>query len=129
MTVGAWFTASLVVTVLLLVGVLVTGLRALRKRHLTLVALTIVSLVVTIYWAERLGRLYDLDAAGRIKPIHLALAKTAALSYLLPIGTGIATLKRPRFRSLHRKAAFLVVGLTLAAFVTGTWMMLGARPL
>lgn len=129
MSVGAWFTASLLLTVLLLGGTLITGLEALRKRHLTLVALTVLSLALTIYWAEQLGRLYDLDAAGRIKPVHLALAKIATLSYLLPIGTGLATLKRPATRRLHRKAAFLAVGLTLAAFATGTWMMLAAEPL
>jgi hypothetical protein len=113
----------------LLGATLVTGFRAKRKLHIPLVALTVASLVWAIVMAERTGQLYDLEAAGRIKDVHLALAKTATLAYLLPLATGIATLRNPRRRALHKKCAFLAVALTLLAFGTGTWMMLKAEKL
>jgi Na+/H+-dicarboxylate symporter len=124
----AAFALALLVTVALLALVVATGLRAQRRRHIPLVASTLVALVVTILLAERLGREYDLDAAGPIKPIHLTLAKIAALAYLLPIATGIRTLYAARARRWHRRAAFLALGLTLAALVTGTAMLLLAPP-
>ena len=81
MTPEVGFVASLVGTVLLLVCVAWTGLRARRRLHLCLVA------------------------------------------------SGVAPLRSPRWRRLHRSAAFLVLGLTLAAAGTGAWMMLLAEPL
>jgi hypothetical protein len=83
---------------------------------------------VTILLAKRLGGEYDLDAAGPITPIHLTLAKIAALAYLLPIATGIRTIYAAPARRWHRRAAFLALGLTAAALVTGTAMILLAPP-
>lgn len=123
------FAAALVVTVGLLGAVVVTGLRAARRAHLTLVACTVVSLAVTIYFAEKLGELYDLDAAGWITPVHLALAKVATLSYLAPIVTGVMTIRDARHRRMHGKVALTIVALTVLTAITGTWMVCAAEPL
>ena len=123
------FPTFLALTLLLLAGVVVTGKRSQRKRHLPLVLLTVGSLGATIYWAERLGELYDLESAGWIYPLHLLLAKIATVSYLLPVITGLRTIKHPAARTLHGRVAFLVLGLTVLTAVTGSWMVLAADPL
>jgi hypothetical protein len=128
-TATAGFLTFLLVTVALLVLVLLTGFRARRRQHIPLVVLTVASLGVTIYFAEQLGREYDLDTAGAIKPIHLTLAKIATVSYLLPVATGIRTIFVPKTRRLHRNVAFLVLALTVAALVTGSLMIFMATPL
>jgi hypothetical protein len=123
------FVVFLLVTVALLGATVTTGLKAKLRAHLPLVALTVASLGTAIYYAEQLGTLYDLDAAGAIKDVHLALAYTATLSYLAPLASGIATLRNRRHRKLHLKLALATVALTVLAAVTGTWMVLAAERL
>lgn len=123
------FVLFLALTLALLGGVVVTGLRARRRVHLVLVASAVVSLGVTIFYAERLGELYDLEAAGAITPIHLAIAKVTTLAYLAPIATGIATIRNPAWRDWHRRAAYTVLALTVLTAVTGTWMVLASPAL
>ena len=125
----ASFVSLLLLTLALLGGVVRTGLAARRRTHLTLVACAILSLAATVVCAERLGRFYDLQAAGWITPFHLALAKLTAAAYVLPIATGILTLRRPARRRLHRRMAWIVLSLTAAAAVTGTIMLLRAERL
>lgn len=120
------FPVMLAVTVLLLGGVVATGMRGRLRVHLALVATAVLSLVVTIWFAEQLGDHYDLDSAGVITPIHLTFAKIATLSYVLPLVTGLRTLKDRRKKPLHFKSAMLVLALTLVTFVTGLWMILAA---
>ena len=123
------FVAFLGVTVVLLGGVVATGLRRRLRVHLVLVALAVSSLGATIWFAEQLGELYDLEAAGWVKPLHLTLAKLTTAAYLLPIGTGFATLRDRRRRPLHFKAAMAVLALTAVATGTGIWMLLAAERL
>lgn len=123
------FPVFLVLTVLLLGGAVVTGLRGRVRLHLATVAVTVVSLVLTIWFAERLGELYDLDSAGAIKDVHLALAKIATFAYVAPIASGVMTLRDRRHKRLHFRFAMIVLALTVAAAVTGTWMLLAATPL
>lgn len=120
------FLLFLGLTLALLGVVVATGLRARRRVHLSAVALAVLSLGTTIFFAERMGRHYDLAAAGAITPIHLAIAKGTTLAYLAPLVTGILTLRDARWRPRHRVAAFLVLTLTVATAVTGTWMVLAA---
>jgi hypothetical protein len=129
MTPLAGFVGSFLLTLLLLAGTAVTGFRAQRRRHLPLVFLSLVSLGTTIWFAEKLGEGYDLETAGVITPIHLALAKTATLSYLLPLVTGPITMRRPEFVRWHRISAILVLVLTVLAASTGMTMVLLAEPL
>jgi hypothetical protein len=119
----------LIITLALLGAVVVTGLAARRRVHLFCVTGALVFLGVTIYYAEKLGDLYDLKSAGVITPIHLAVAKTTVLAYLLPVITGIRTIRNPSRKPTHRKVAFLVLGLTLITALTGTAMVLMATPL
>lgn len=125
----AGFVLFLLLTVGLLLAVVLTGRAARRRAHVTLVLSTLASLATTIVFAERLGELYDLRAAGAITPIHLALAKATTVAYLLPLVTGVWTTRRPRMLVWHRRCAYLVVALTLACAVTGTWMLLASDPL
>lgn len=129
MTPPTGFVLFLILTVVLLVGVTITGLLARRKLHLKLVACAVTSLVVTIYFAEKLGELYDLDKAGVITPIHLTLAKITTFAYLLPIATGIRLLKDPTWRPRHRAVAYTVLALTILTAATGSWMILASEPL
>lgn len=125
----ALFVASLLVTLLLVVLALVTGRRARRRAHVRTVVAVFVSLLVTILCAERLGRSYDLAAAGTITPVHLTLAKITTLAFLGPVVTGLCLWRDPRWRPWHRRTVALALGLTSVALVTGTWMILAAEPL
>jgi len=122
------FVLFLLLTVALLGADVFTGLKSRLRAHLVFVTLTVVSLALAIYYAEQLGKLYDLDAAGAIKDVHLTLAKLATGSYLLPIATGIATYRNRARRKLHFKMAMIALVLTVSAAVTGTWMILAAEP-
>ena len=123
------FPAFLVGTVLLLVAVVATGLRGRVRPHLALVALTVASLGTTIYFAEKLGALFDLDSAGAITPVHLALAKLATLAYLGPVVSGVMTLRNRAHKRLHLRIALMVLALTVATACTGVWMLSAAEPL
>jgi len=120
------FVVFLVLTLALLGVVVVTGFAARRRVHLTAVLLAVASLGTTIYHAERMGELFDLDAAGLITPVHLTIAKLTTLAYLAPVVTGILTIRDARWRPRHRVVAFVVLFLTVATAVTGTWMVLAA---
>lgn len=120
------FVVFLALTLALLGIVVATGLAARRRVHLTAVALAVLSLGTTIFFAERMGDHYDLAAAGRITPVHLAIAKLTTLAYLGPVVTGVLTIRDARWRPRHRVCAFLVLAMTVATAVTGTWMVLAA---
>ncbi len=123
------FVACLLLTLALLAAVVATGLRARRRLHVPLVFATLAALGVTIYFAKGVGDHYDLGSAGAITPVHLALAKLTTLAYLLPIASGIATLRNPARRRLHRVLAFTVVGMTVLTAITGTWMLAASERL
>ena len=129
MTPVVGFLLFLGITLILLGCTVVTGLRAKRKPHVFFVVLSVASLGVTIYYAEKLGELYDLDSAGLITPVHLAIAKVATLSYLLPIITGIRLWFGRGSRRVHFWIAIAVLLLTVVTAVTGTWMVLASDPL
>jgi len=123
MTPGTGFVVFLAATLALLGLVVLTGFRAQRKRHIALVVLAVAALGVTIRFAVLLGKLFDLPAAGVITPIHLGLAKVTSLCYLLPVATGIRTIFDARAKRWHKRAAFLVLGMTVATAITGTLML------
>jgi hypothetical protein len=123
------FASALGVTVVLLVFVAWTGHRAKRRAHLVLVAAAVVALVTSIVFAKRLGAVYDLTSAGWITPFHLGLAKVTTACYLLPVVTGVATLRNARARPWHARTAWLVLALTVFTTVTGAWMLLASTRL
>jgi len=123
------FTVFFVLTLVALGTAAYTGRRALRKAHITLVSATALLLAVTIYYAKELGGIYDLEAAGWITPVHLTIAKIATIGLLLPIVTGLMTIRNPERFPWHKRMAWLVILITVVAAVTGTWMILAAEPL
>ena len=127
MTPERGFLCFLALTIGLLLVVVATGRRARRRAHLCAVAAAIASLGATIWYAEGMGEHYDLAHAGWITPVHLWIAKTTTLAYLLPITTGILTWRDARWRPRHAVCAYLVLALTLVTAVTGTWMVLASR--
>lgn len=117
------FVLFLGVTVLLLGVVVASGLTARLRIHLPAVAMALSCLGVTIYFAEKLGHEFDLKAAGAIYPVHLFIAKTATAAYLLPLITGILTLRNRAHKRLHLAMALIVLTLTVTTAVTGSWML------
>lgn len=106
-----------------------TGLRAQRRAHIPIVIAAISSLGGTIYYAEGLGELYDLESAGAITPVHLTIARITAVAYLAPIVTRVRTLRNPRGRRLHGRVAFTVLALTAVTALTGVIMILLSDPI
>ena len=121
------FPLFLCATVVLLIGAIVTGLRAKRSMapHLSFVAGAVVSLWLAIYFAVLLGDFYDLEPAEPITSIHMLIAKIATLSFIGPLVTGALTLRKrtPRRKRAHLVCALIAVVLTVAATVTGAWML------
>ena len=120
------FLAGLLATVALLLGVIVSGLREARRAHSPRVLFFFASPGLTIFYAERMGRALDLEAAGWITPVHLALAKGTTLAYVLPVVSGFLALSSERWKARHKVLAWLLVGLTLLTVATGAWMTLAA---
>lgn len=123
------FLTALLVTVAFLGGAAVTGRRRQIKAHVGFVGLSVASLAVAIVFAIRLGEYYDLEAAGRITPIHLTLARVTTLVYLWPLVTGPLAARGKIAPRIHRAGAWTALLLTVAATVTGVLMLMGAERL
>jgi len=122
------FATFLLLTVGLLVVDVVSGFKGMLRIHLPSVVATVISLALAIYFAERLGELYDVTAAGSITTIHLTLAKVTTAAYLLPLITGIRTLTDRSRRGTHRRVAFVVLAMTVLTAGTGVAMILNSEP-
>lgn len=124
------FVASLVITALLLLASVWTGVKGQRQKHIPLVVCTVASLAFAIMQARIYGDAltaegYELPS-DRLK-IHLALAFSAL--GLLPVVaiTGGTLMVKARVRPIHRVAAWTFVVVTLAAMGTAIWMLAGAE--
>ena len=124
------FPLFLALTIVTLAAVVITGLKGRVRLHISLVATAVAFLAIAIYFAEKLGRFYDLASAGVITPIHLTIAPIATAAYLLPVITGVLTLRDRRHKRLHFKLAMLVLALTVLTALTGSLMLwlANARP-
>ncbi|MFT6362535.1 MAG: hypothetical protein ACJAZ8_000941 [Planctomycetota bacterium] len=126
------FSLAFLCTVLALVGVLWTGFRWRVKRrralHLSLVGLSIAFLVWTIIAAFRLGEGYDLHSAGTIYFVHMFLARLATACLMLPIITGIITLRTGKLHRYHRQCAIAAFTIIVLAAITGIWMISASTP-
>ncbi len=123
------FLTALLATVVFLVLAAVKGHQRRIRIHVAFVGCALASLAVTIMFALRVGELYDLEAAGVITPIHLGIARVTTVVFLWPLVTGPMLMRgwvKPR---LHRIGAYLALGLTIAATVTGVLMLMGAERL
>ena len=99
------------------------------RLHVPLVLSAVATLGVAIWFALRVGTLYDLDSAGRITPIHLGLAKVTTLLYIWPLSTGLLAYRGWIPRWIHRAGAWTALILTVAATITGIWMLSAAERL
>lgn len=117
------FVAALATTVALLVGGAVTGRRRIMRLHIPFVLSAVASLGVAIWFALKVGTLYDLEAAGRITPIHLGLAKVTTLLYVWPLSTGPLAYRGKIPLWIHRAGAWTALILTVVATITGIWML------
>ena len=122
-------TLFLVLTIATLVMVVITGLKARVPLHIALVVTALVFLGCAIYFAVQVGHSYDLKSAGVITPIHLTVAKIATAAYLLPLVSGLLTLRDRKHKPVHFKLAIVALILTALAAVTGSMMLSMARPL
>jgi heme/copper-type cytochrome/quinol oxidase subunit 4 len=117
------FPLAFALTLLCLAAVVYTGLCARVRVHIVCVGLALALLGTTIFFAVRLGRSYDLEAAGAITDVHLFLAKVTTALYALPLVTGVMTLRDRRHKRRHLRCAILVLALTVVTAVTGFWML------
>ena len=122
------FITFLLVTLVCLGFAVVTGRAAKRKKHLCWVSGAVLGLLVSIYYAMRLGDLYDLESAGWIYYFHLLIARVSTASYLVVICSGIATIRQASRRKTHGRIAYSVLSLTVLAAITGVWMLFAATP-
>jgi heme A synthase len=129
MTTVVGFLLFLVITLAFLGAAVYSGRQAKRKVHLPCVAGAVVCLLVTIYYAEQLGTLYDLETAGIVTPVHLFLAKTTTLAYLAPVFTGVRTIRNQSARKTHGKVAYFVLLMTVLTAATGAAMVFMSTPL
>jgi hypothetical protein len=115
-------------TVALLGVDLFTGLTGRRRLHLASVALTVTGLVASIVLAVRMGSGSSFDP--RVQLVHRALARSVVV-LLLPMavtGAMILSSGRAAARRAHRRVAYVLVALALAATATGVAMKRTARP-
>lgn len=122
------FVLSFAFTIALLAAAVVAGFARKRTQHVVLVILAMVSLAWTINRALRLGRVYDLESAGPITPVHLTLAKATALFLILPVLAGMRLLRTGQGRVLHRELALAALALVVLATISGIVMMALAKP-
>lgn len=125
----AGFLTALLVTVGFLVGAAWTGKTKRIAAHVKFVLAAVGSLGIAIWFALALGELYDLEAAGRITPIHLTLARITTFVYLWPLVTGPLAHRGRIPRGVHRAGAWIALVLTVAATITGVMMLMGAERL
>ena len=118
------FLGFFLLTLILLSLVVLTGRAGRVRIHIPLVVASFASLFASIRYAVRLGEVLDLQSAGPITPIHLALAKIATASYALPVVTGLFTLRNRTWRRAHFVCAMIALSLTVLAAATGTLMWL-----
>ena len=129
MTPLAGFAAFLLLTLAFLGAAVATGKRELRRWHVASATCAVLCLAATIAWALQLGKLYDLESAGPITPIHHALARVTTAAYLLPLATGLWTIRDAKRRKLHRIAAYSVLAMTVVTAITGTIMLALSEPI
>ena len=121
------FLGALLGTVAMLVGATITGRKRKIPVHIAFVTAAVTGLGIAIFFALKVGDIYDLEKAGMITPIHLALARVTTATYLWPLVTGPLVLRgkvRPR---IHHFGAYMALFLTLASTITGMMMLYGAE--
>lgn len=113
--------ASLTVTVVLIGIALLLAHQHRAKAHIAFIGLFLVSFLVTLGFAETLGRRYDFDHISY--PIHMTIAIFTAGFTLAPLISGARHYKGKAERKTHMSIA-RVWGVSLVlALITGGWMI------
>lgn len=108
-------------TLALLGADLATGLTGRRRAHLVCVAFTVAGLAGSVVLAISFGRAYVFQPI--IHGIHRTLATSVVVLVLPMLATGLTILAgRAGARPLHRRFAFLLLGVAVAATLTGVAM-------
>lgn len=118
---------SLGVTVVVLLGAIWLAHKHRPKAHIGGVIAFLVSFLVTLYFAENVGRLYDFHGHASYY-IHLTIAIFTAVTVVVPLATGYRHWKGSGTRELHKQVVWawgVCVGLSL---VTGVWMLSNGTP-
>jgi len=118
LTLGFW--VALTTTVVLMVVSLVSGFGRKRRLHLVTGPLTMVSLTVAVILTEQLVRKFEFPAEELA--FHKICAKTAGLSALPVVVTGLMLVRWQAMRPWHRLAVVLFVLASLVATGTGIWV-------
>lgn len=118
--VGGLF-GSLGATVVALGAALLFAHKHDAKKHIVAILVFVALLLVTIFFAERVGHRYDF--ASTPKTIHLTFAFSATLCLLAPMITGFQHWRGRMARGTHVLAARVFLVLTVAAIGTGFWML------
>lgn len=122
---GSFF-GALGVTVVALVVALVLAHKHDARGHIKAVVAFLLALLVTLYFAESLGRRYDF--ADTPKKIHLTLAFTTAGFLLVPLVTGFQHWRGRMSRQVHSRVAMAFLVLTVSSVATGVWMLTTRTP-
>lgn len=120
------FAIALALTVLLLVGTLVTGFRGQRRAHVPFAILTILALLAAIWFAETIGRYWVFPATAL--RIHLSFAWAGTILILPVLVSGVLALRRPGPARWHRRLVFAFLGIVLCAIGTGIWIFATGTP-
>lgn len=118
--VGALF-GSLGATVVALGAALFFAHKHDARKHIIGICVFVGLLLVTIFFAERVGVRYDFASTPR--KIHLALALSATVCLFVPLFTGVQHWRGRMTRGAHVVAARVFLVLTVAAIGTGFWML------
>jgi hypothetical protein len=112
---------SLAVTVLLLVVAVWFAHKHQVKQHIIFIAIFLVAFVVTVAFAEGLGRQYVFHHISY--PIHLSIAIFTTFFTLVPLLSGFFHLKGKTQRVTHVRIAGAWAVCIVLALVTGFWMV------
>lgn len=96
------------------------------KPHVATVGLFVVCLLVTLFFAETLGRRFEFGSPA--KPIHLTLAVITTVSLLGPIATGWLHWYGKVSRAAHVRIVWAFLGLVVLTLGTGLWMFSTRTP-
>lgn len=120
------FYGGLGVTVLALGVALVLAHKHDARGHIKAVVAFLAALLVTLYFAEQLGRRYEF--ASTPKTIHLTLALTTSAFLPVPLVTGVQHWRGKLSRQVHSRLAMVFLALTASSMVTGIWMISTRTP-
>lgn len=118
--------ASLAATVVALVATLVTAHKHLVTAHIRSVVAFVVLLLVTLFFAESLGEVFDF--AEPAKAIHLPLAYLTTAALLGPLVTGVQHWRGKLGRMTHVWVVRLFLAILAPTLATGFWMFTERTP-